>query len=563
MTTILLEEGSLSSLLFDSAPAKKKQSLLSKLITSVGNFSVQYNFQSISVSLIIMAASVCTTDDDACREGDQAPWVMSSATATVFVGAITGQLSMGYLGDLIGRDQAMTITLGLVSVAAMLSAAAPTGSASSVYITIIATRFLLGIGVGGVYPLSATKAAEDGGVEGRVDMQAAAWAFFWQVPGSMTPWLLALIFSYCDMSNNTRWRLLLGLGAVPAAFVVVCSVVETRIKKREKELQSPVQSPMSSKQIPNFSKNFVPDSLLKGDSPPIPTLPTTRTLSPMHPISSMHTTVGEGSFSGSIPSNGSGRDSESCNDSGFDGGGGGGSCGGGGGGVVTAWELLQLRSTWVSLLVSGGCWFIYDVAYYGVNLFGGQILTAINSSDDDNVSADASIHRVAMQQLLALSMGIPAIILAIYSLPWGLKTLQVGGFLFISACFVLLAVLFKPLSHGPLKNKKVLFAVYCLLLFSLTYGPNLTTFILPAQMYPREVRATFNGISAACGKLGAFTGVYVFGPLAETTSYATVMVVCAALCVVGALISEVCIVPLKADDSDDSLDESDDDSVIQ
>ncbi|KAJ1412133.1 major facilitator superfamily domain-containing protein [Ochromonadaceae sp. CCMP2298] len=514
MTTILLEEGSLSSLLFDSAPAKKKQSLLSKLITSVGNFSVQYNFQSISVSLIIMAASVCTTDDDACREGDQAPWVMSSATATVFVGAITGQLSMGYLGDLIGRDQAMTITLGLVSVAAMLSAAAPTGSASSVYITIIATRFLLGIGVGGVYPLAAVKAAEDGGGgDGGVDMQAAAWAFFWQVPGSMTPWLLALIFSYCDMSNNTRWRLLLGLGAVPAAFVVVCSVVEMRIKKREKELDRSAHEPLIPPGQSGKQKY--------------------RAENPLHSHSLAHAHKA--------------NETELKHRR-----------------TPTAWELLQLRKTWVSLLVSGGCWFIYDVAYYGVNLFGGEILTAINASDDDNVSADTSIHRVAMQQLLALSMGIPACIGAIYSLQcMSLKTLQVYGFLFITACFLLLACLFAPLSHGPLKNTDMLFALYCLLLFSLTYGPNLTTFILPAQMYPREVRATFNGISAACGKLGAFTGVYVFGPLAETTSYATVMVVCAALCVVGALISEVCIVPLKADDSDDSLDESDDDSVIQ
>eukprot|EP00601_Ochromonadales_sp_CCMP2298_P019776 CAMPEP_0173303310 /NCGR_PEP_ID=MMETSP1143-20121109/18827_1 /TAXON_ID=483371 /ORGANISM="non described non described, Strain CCMP2298" /LENGTH=550 /DNA_ID=CAMNT_0014244023 /DNA_START=115 /DNA_END=1768 /DNA_ORIENTATION=- len=494
--------------------AKKKQSLLSKLITSVGNFSVQYNFQSISVSLIIMAASVCTTDDDACREGDQAPWVMSSATATVFVGAITGQLSMGYLGDLIGRDQAMTITLGLVSVAAMLSAAAPTGSASSVYITIIATRFLLGIGVGGVYPLAAVKAAEDGGGgDGGVDMQAAAWAFFWQVPGSMTPWLLALIFSYCDMSNNTRWRLLLGLGAVPAAFVVVCSVVEMRIKKREKELDRSAHEPLIPPGQSGKQKY--------------------RAENPLHSHSLAHAHKA--------------NETELKHRR-----------------TPTAWELLQLRKTWVSLLVSGGCWFIYDVAYYGVNLFGGEILTAINASDDDNVSADTSIHRVAMQQLLALSMGIPACIGAIYSLQcMSLKTLQVYGFLFITACFLLLACLFAPLSHGPLKNTDMLFALYCLLLFSLTYGPNLTTFILPAQMYPREVRATFNGISAACGKLGAFTGVYVFGPLAETTSYATVMVVCAALCVVGALISEVCIVPLKADDSDDSLDESDDDSVIQ
>ncbi len=43
-----------------------------------------------------------------------------------------------------------------------------------------------GIGVGGVYPLSATKAAEDGGDHhGNVDPTADSWAFFWQVPGTM------------------------------------------------------------------------------------------------------------------------------------------------------------------------------------------------------------------------------------------------------------------------------------------------------------------------------------------------------------------------------------------
>ena len=38
----------------------------------------------------------------------------------------------------------------------------------------------------GIYPLSATKAAEDGGNGGQtVDITAAAFAFFWQVPGAM------------------------------------------------------------------------------------------------------------------------------------------------------------------------------------------------------------------------------------------------------------------------------------------------------------------------------------------------------------------------------------------
>ena len=39
----------------------------------------------------------------------------------------------------------------------------------------------------------------------------------------------------------------------------------------------------------------------------------------------------------------------------------------------------------------GGGWFIYDVAYYGVNLFAGDILNSMNG-DDDNISSDASIR---------------------------------------------------------------------------------------------------------------------------------------------------------------------------
>jgi len=91
---------------------------------------------------------------------------------------------MGYAGDVLGRNAAMTLTLSIVAVSALLSAVVPFGSAESIYICIIIFRFFLGIGVGGIYPLSATKAAEDGGHEdGKVDTTSASWAFFWQVPG--------------------------------------------------------------------------------------------------------------------------------------------------------------------------------------------------------------------------------------------------------------------------------------------------------------------------------------------------------------------------------------------
>ena len=68
--------------------------LLFDSLLAVGNFSVQYNFQAISVALIVMSASVCTLSDDKCKDGDQDKWVASTATATVFIGAIIGQLSV-------------------------------------------------------------------------------------------------------------------------------------------------------------------------------------------------------------------------------------------------------------------------------------------------------------------------------------------------------------------------------------------------------------------------------------------------------------------------------------
>jgi PHS family inorganic phosphate transporter-like MFS transporter len=165
-----------------------------------------------------------------------------------------------------------------------------------------------------------------------------------------------------------------------------------------------------------------------------------------------------------------------------------------------------------------------------VSLFGGQIVAAIENSDDDNITTTESIRRVVSMELIALSMSIPAMILSIYCLRWmTIKNLQIAGFGLILFCFMLLGGLFNTLKGS---QSDALFGIYCLLLFSLSFGPNLSTFILPSQVYPKDVRATFNGVSAACGKLGAFAGVYVFGPVADASSYTAgkAVVSCVALC---------------------------------
>jgi PHS family inorganic phosphate transporter-like MFS transporter len=48
-------------------------------------------------------------------------------------------------------------------------------------------------------------------------------------------------------------------------------------------------------------------------------------------------------------------------------------------------------------------------------------------------------------------------------------------------------------------------------------GPNTTTFVYPAEIFPVDVRTTAHGIAAGAGKMGAFAGAYLFpGMLASS-----------------------------------------------
>ena len=46
--------------------------------------------------------------------------------------------------------------------------------------------------------------------------------------------------------------------------------------------------------------------------------------------------------------------------------------------------------------------------------------------------------------------------------------------------------------------------------FFSNFGPNTTTFIIPAELFPARFRSTCHGISGAAGKLGAIVGTVGF-----------------------------------------------------
>ncbi|KAH9972154.1 hypothetical protein BGW80DRAFT_1446110 [Lactifluus volemus] len=50
------------------------------------------------------------------------------------------------------------------------------------------------------------------------------------------------------------------------------------------------------------------------------------------------------------------------------------------------------------------------------------------------------------------------------------------------------------------------------------FGPNVTTFIVPGELFPTRYRSTAHGISAASGKLGAIVSQIIFFEVQETNT---------------------------------------------
>src|SRR5690349_14823956 len=81
-----------------------------------------------------------------------------------------------------------------------------------------------------------------------------------------------------------------------------------------------------------------------------------------------------------------------------------------------------------------------------------------------------------------------------------------------------------------------------LLLFGVTYffaefGPNTTTFVYPAEIFPVRVRTTSHGIAAAAGKIGAFIGAYALTALLPAIGLSKVSALVAAVSVLGLLVT--------------------------
>ncbi|MGC8614994.1 MAG: MFS transporter [Thermoprotei archaeon] len=169
--------------------------------SGMGFFTDAYDLWIISVALIFLTQVYHLTDAE---EG-----MLTSAS---LFGAFLGPLLFGRLGDVFGRKYVYGLEMLILALGAIGSALSPN------YSVLLAMRGVMGFGIGGDYPTSATVMAEYSGKRNRGELTAMVFAM--QGFGILAGIAVAFGLMSLSLEADIIWRLMLGLGAVPALSVI-------------------------------------------------------------------------------------------------------------------------------------------------------------------------------------------------------------------------------------------------------------------------------------------------------------------------------------------------------
>jgi MFS transporter, PHS family, inorganic phosphate transporter len=366
-----------------------------------------------------------------------ASYQKSLLSSLALLTSAVGAVFFGRLADKLGRKKVYGFEVLVLAAGAVASACSP-----GIW-WLIAFRGILGFGIGGDYPVSATIMSECASRHDRGRMVALVFAM--QGAGLVIGPLVAIGLLEAGLRPDLAWRVMLALGAVPALAVFW-------LRRRLRE-------------TPRF---LLAQAGATGADPPA-----TR----------------------ATPSTGIR-------------------------GVLAEPRLLR----W--LVGAGLAWLLFDFAYYG-NTISSPVIIKLISPHASLVGATAitlGIFTVA---------ALPGYLLAAFTIDRiGRKLMQAGGFAVMAAAFAGLWLI-----PGATTT-----ALPFLLLFGATYffaefGPNTTTFVYPAEIFPVRVRATGHGIAAAAGKLGAFAGTYALTALLPVIGLGRTSAIVVGVCVLGLLVT--------------------------
>ncbi len=458
--------------LLDAAPTSRFHRR-AVLVSGVGFFTDAYDLFVISTVAVLVKAQWNLSTS-------QTSWVAGAAILGAFVGA----LLFGRIADLMGRKYVYGAVAVVMILGALASAAAPG------FMWLVAARFVLGLGIGGDYPVSAVLMSEYANKADRGKLVGLV--FSMQAVGLVVGPVVAITLLGSGLPHDATWRVLLALGAVPAAGVVYLRAKmpeSPRFQARTKGL-----SGRAMEELVRYSDGVIV---------PMPLATGQRDAQGAHAPASG--AVASGASPGSAP------EADAV--------------GGSRGRAVGPMGLRQFlgdRRMLGLVIGTAGAWFLFDYAYYGNTLS----LPAIIKSVDPSATL---IVTLALTLAMFVVFAVPGYALAVMRMDrFGHRKLQLLGFAVMAAAFLALGVI------GPLTTLVAPFiAVFGLSYFFVEFGPNTTTFVLPSEVFPTRVRTTGHGIAAGVGKLGAFIGVFLVPDLQRGIGLRGMLLVAAAASVIG------------------------------
>src|ERR1700761_12240 len=135
----------------------------------------------------------------------------SLVDSTALLASAFGALLFGRVADMLGRKRIYGVEVLVLAIGAIASAFSP-----NIW-WLIGLRFILGIGIGGDYPVSATIMSEYASKSSRGMLVTLVFAM--QAAGLILGPLFASALLVTHMSHNIVWRILIAFGAVPALAV--------------------------------------------------------------------------------------------------------------------------------------------------------------------------------------------------------------------------------------------------------------------------------------------------------------------------------------------------------
>ncbi|KAK9774757.1 putative Major facilitator superfamily domain-containing protein [Seiridium cardinale] len=403
--------------------------------------------------------------------------VATTLKASTSAGIVVGQLLFGWLADVYGRRRMYGVELGIIVVATLASCLVAPSQAVSFTGAMTFWRVVMGVGIGGDYPLSSVITSEFAPTRWRGAMMAAV--FSMQGLGQLLAAVVALIVTaafkdayhgaanmascdyVCQAAADRSWRIIVGVGAIPACFALYYRITIPETPRYTFEVAKDVEQADADIKAYMASKS-------EGEVDEVKRARMKRVASPALAI------------------------------------------------PAASWQdVISYFGQWKNakmLIGTTFSWFFLDLAFYGLGLNNSIVLHAIGYANGNSLYEQLYNNAIGTI-ILTVAGSLPGYWTAICTIDTiGRKPLQVFGFVFLTVIFSVLGFCYKRLNQGAM------LALYVIAQFFFNWGPNTTTFIVPGECYPTRYRSSAHGLSAAMGKVGAIIAQVVSIPLLSKDS---------------------------------------------